>query len=75
MATKMVPILRSFPSVFIHADTVDKALKVLGLVAAVGDGMAMPVTLLIAGRIFNDAGSGPEEPEMFRSKMNKVQIK
>ncbi|OEL23531.1 putative multidrug resistance protein [Dichanthelium oligosanthes] len=33
--TKTVPVLRSFASVFMHADAVDVALMVLGLVAAI----------------------------------------
>ena len=70
--TAPAPVLRSFASVFKHADAVDVALMVLGLVGAMGDGMSTPVTLLIASRIFNDSGTGPDQLQQFRSKMDLV---
>jgi len=71
-AKKAAPALRSFASVFMHADGVDVALMVLGLVGAMGDGMSTPVMMLIASRIFTDAGSGPARLQQFRSRMNEV---
>ncbi|RLN10010.1 putative multidrug resistance protein [Panicum miliaceum] len=62
-------------SVFTHADAVDAALMVLGLVGAVGDGMATPLRLLIASRIANDLGSGPDHLDQFTSKINANVIK
>ncbi|KAJ1278281.1 hypothetical protein BS78_04G068100 [Paspalum vaginatum] len=70
METRTAPVLRSFASVFKHADAVDVALMALGLLGAMGDGMSTPVTLLIASRIFNDSGTGPDQLQEFRSKMN-----
>ncbi|KAG2656599.1 putative multidrug resistance protein isoform X1 [Panicum virgatum] len=69
--TKAAPALRSFASVFIHADGVDVALMVLGLVGAMGDGMSTPIMMLIASRVFTDAGSGPDRLHQFRSRMNE----
>ena len=69
---KAAPALRSFASVFIHADGVDVALMVLGLVGAMGDGMSTPIMMLIASRVFTDAGSGPDRLHQFRSRMNEV---
>jgi len=66
------PALRSFASVFMHADATDVALMVLGLVGAMGDGMSTPVMLLITSRIFNDLGSGPDVLQQFSSKINEV---
>ena len=66
------PAPRSFASVFVHADAADVALMVLGLMGAMGDGMSTPVMMLIASRIFTDAGSGPGRLQQFRSKMNEV---
>ncbi|CAD6244185.1 unnamed protein product [Miscanthus lutarioriparius] len=58
-------------SVFVHADAVDVALMVLGLVGAIGDGMATPLRLLVASRIANDLGSGPDHLQhQFTSKIN-----
>ena len=62
----------SFMSVFKHADGVDVALMVLGLLGAMGDGMSTPVMLLITSRIFNDLGSGPDVLQQFSSKINEV---
>nr|CAB3449154.1 unnamed protein product [Digitaria exilis] len=63
--------LRSFSKVFMHADAVDVALMLLGLVGAMGDGMSTPVMLLIATRIFNDVGTGPDLIHNFPSRMNQ----
>ncbi|CAN6246853.1 unnamed protein product [Urochloa humidicola] len=68
---KTVPVLRSFASVFMHADSVDVALMVLGLAGAIVDGMSTPIVLLLVSRIFNDAGSGPDRLQQFRSRMNE----
>uniref|UniRef100_A0ACD5XWR8 Uncharacterized protein n=1 Tax=Avena sativa TaxID=4498 RepID=A0ACD5XWR8_AVESA len=57
-------------SVFAHAEPVDVMLMVLGLAGAVGDGISIPVMLLISSRIYNDLGSGPEVAE-FSSKINE----
>ncbi|PVH65139.1 hypothetical protein PAHAL_2G432900 [Panicum hallii] len=65
------PVLRSFASVFVHADAADVALMVLGLVGAMGDGMSTPVMLAITSRVFDDTGSGPDHLQQFRSKMNE----
>ncbi|CAN6238399.1 unnamed protein product [Urochloa humidicola] len=62
-------------SVFVHADAVDVALMVLGLVGAVGDGMATPLRLLVASRIANDLGTGPDHIHQFTSKINANVIK
>ncbi|KAL6906135.1 hypothetical protein ACP4OV_003736 [Aristida adscensionis] len=58
-------------SVFVHADAVDVVLMVLGLVGAMGDGVATPVMMVIASRIFNDIGGGPDLVQDFRSRMNE----
>jgi ATP-binding cassette subfamily B (MDR/TAP) protein 1 len=61
-------------SVFAHADAVDVALMVLGLVGAIGDGMATPLRLFIASRIANDLGSGPDHIDHFTAKINAVRV-
>ncbi|KAL6634185.1 hypothetical protein ACP70R_026856 [Stipagrostis hirtigluma subsp. patula] len=60
----------SFMSVFMHADAVDVALMVLGLVGAIGDGMSHPMTLLLFSRIANDLGHGPGQIQEFSSRIN-----
>ncbi|TVU29731.1 hypothetical protein EJB05_21314, partial [Eragrostis curvula] len=56
-ATKAPPALRSpFMWVFMNADAVDVALMLLGLVGAMGDGMSLPVMLILFIRITNDLG-------------------
>ncbi|KAJ1278283.1 hypothetical protein BS78_04G068300 [Paspalum vaginatum] len=69
-AKKAAPALRSFASVFMHADTADVVLMVLGLLGAMGDGMSTPVMLLITSRIFNDLGGGADIFQEFSSKID-----
>jgi hypothetical protein len=73
-AKKPAPVMRSFASVFMHADAADVVLMVLGLVGAMGDGMSTPVMLLITSRIFNDLGNGPDLLDEFSSKVNEVEM-
>ncbi|KAF8693398.1 hypothetical protein HU200_038791 [Digitaria exilis] len=60
----------SFASMFMHADGVDVALMVLGVVGAMGDGMSTPAMLLITSRITNDFGRGPDHVHDFTSRIN-----
>ncbi|KAJ1279478.1 hypothetical protein BS78_04G159800 [Paspalum vaginatum] len=60
----------SFMSVLMHADGVDVALMVLGLVGAMGDGMSMPAMVVITSRITNEFGRGPDEIHEFSSMIN-----
>ncbi|CAL5059839.1 unnamed protein product [Urochloa decumbens] len=64
-------IMKSFALVFMHADAVDMALMLLGLVGAIGDGMSTPLVLAITGRVYNDTGSGPDHLQQFSSKINE----
>ncbi|OEL38003.1 putative multidrug resistance protein [Dichanthelium oligosanthes] len=59
-----------FMSVFAHADNVDVALMLLGLVGAVGDGLSYPVTMVLFLRITNDLGRGPDHLPDFSSRIN-----
>lgn len=59
-------------SVFIHADGIDMALMALGLTGAIGDGMSMPLRLLVACGIANDLGSGPDRLQQLSSRINAV---
>ncbi|KAL6888377.1 hypothetical protein ACP4OV_009403 [Aristida adscensionis] len=68
---KAAPALRSFASVFAHADAADVALIALGLVGAMGDGMATPATLIILSRTFNDIGTGPDFLQQFSPRINE----
>jgi ATP-binding cassette subfamily B (MDR/TAP) protein 1 len=71
--TRSTPMLTTkFALVFKHADAVDVALMVVGLVGAIGDGMSTPVMLAITSRVFDDAGSGPDHLQQFVPKMNEV---
>ncbi|GJM90459.1 hypothetical protein PR202_ga06740 [Eleusine coracana subsp. coracana] len=64
--------LRSFASVFAHADAADAVLMVLGMVGAIGAGVSTPVVFLISSFLFNAVGTGPDgEPQQFRSVMNE----
>ncbi|KAL6888374.1 hypothetical protein ACP4OV_009400 [Aristida adscensionis] len=65
------PLLRSFASVFMHADATDVVLMALGLVGAVGDGLSTPVLLILCSHIYNDLGNGPDRLQQFSSRMNE----
>uniref|UniRef100_A0A0D9YNJ0 Multidrug resistance protein n=1 Tax=Oryza glumipatula TaxID=40148 RepID=A0A0D9YNJ0_9ORYZ len=67
---KAKPVLGSFMTVFMHADAVDVVLMVLGLLGAVGDGLSMPVLLLITGSVYNNFGGGADNVQEFSSKVN-----
>ncbi|KAK3130941.1 hypothetical protein QOZ80_6BG0499990 [Eleusine coracana subsp. coracana] len=68
---RITEALRSFMAVLVHADCWDVALMVLGLLGAVGDGMAMPVVrLLLYTRMANDIGQGPDLVGNFTAKLN-----
>ncbi|KAF2943519.1 hypothetical protein DAI22_02g070401 [Oryza sativa Japonica Group] len=69
-AGKAKPVLGSFMTVFMHADAVDVVLMVLGLLGAVGDGLSMPVLLLITGSVYNNFGGGADNVQEFSSKVN-----
>ncbi|GJN19235.1 hypothetical protein PR202_gb06484 [Eleusine coracana subsp. coracana] len=68
---KNVSAMRSFASVFMHADAADVVLMVLGLLGAMGDGFSTPVMLFITSRIFNDLGGGPDLLQQFSTKINE----
>ncbi|KAK3134225.1 hypothetical protein QOZ80_6AG0546570 [Eleusine coracana subsp. coracana] len=69
--TRDPAVLRSFMAVLVHADCWDVALMVLGLLGAIGDGMAMPVVrLLLYTRMANDIGQGPGLVGNFTAKLN-----
>ncbi|CAN6244653.1 unnamed protein product [Urochloa humidicola] len=68
-AATLVP---SFMTMFKHADGVDVALMVLGLIGAVGDGMSTPAMLLISSHITNEFGRGPvHQLHEFTSRINE----
>ncbi|KAG6472902.1 putative multidrug resistance protein [Zingiber officinale] len=61
----------SFWSIFRHADRVDKLLMTLGFVGAVGDGVSMPLMLLLTSKIFNNLGGGSTDSSDFTHSINK----
>jgi ATP-binding cassette subfamily B (MDR/TAP) protein 1 len=64
--------MRSFAVVFLHADAADVTLMLLGLLGAIGDGMAAPLMFVIISRVYDNAGSTPDRLGQFSSKMNEV---
>ncbi|XP_072969195.1 putative multidrug resistance protein [Typha angustifolia] len=63
--------VRSFFTIFKHADAVDKLLMALGFVGAVGDGLSMPVMLFITSKIMNNLGNGPNAVAEFPHKIDE----
>ncbi|XP_049381952.1 ABC transporter B family member 15-like [Solanum stenotomum] len=47
----------SFRSVFMHADSVDILLMILGFLGAICDGVSMPVMLIVTSKLMNNLGN------------------
>lgn len=43
-------------SIFMHADAVDCVLMLLGFIGAVGDGLTLPLTLVVTSKLMNNIG-------------------
>ncbi|XP_047960660.1 ABC transporter B family member 15-like [Salvia hispanica] len=62
----------SFKSIFMHADKYDMALMGLGLLGAIGDGVSMPVMLLVTSKLMNSFGTSQLSlSENFTHSINK----
>ncbi|XP_078154321.1 putative multidrug resistance protein isoform X1 [Carex rostrata] len=66
--TKKSPLF----TIFMHADKVDVVLMVFGFIGAIGDGLSIPVMLLLTSKFFNDLGNGPDVIMEFTSKLNMI---
>ncbi|XP_072995969.1 putative multidrug resistance protein [Typha latifolia] len=63
--------VRSFFTIFNHADAVDKLLMAIGFLGAVGDGLSTPVMLFITSKIMNNLGNGPNAVAEFPHKIDE----
>ncbi|XP_052197564.1 ABC transporter B family member 15-like [Diospyros lotus] len=64
----------SLLSIFMHADGVDILLMVLGGLGAVGDGISMPVMLVVTSKLMNNIGastSPSSDTDSFSHNINK----
>ncbi|KAK7266245.1 hypothetical protein RIF29_18887 [Crotalaria pallida] len=62
----------SFRSIFLHADSVDWFLMILGFIGAIADGFSLPLVLLITSKIMNNiGGSSYSTGSSFIDKMNQ----
>lgn len=57
-----------------HADTVDLVLMILGFIGAVGDGLTLPLTLVVTSKLMNNIGgvSNLNDHNAFTSHINQV---
>lgn len=70
---KKISSSQSFMSIFMHADGWDMVLMGLGLFGAFGDGISMPVMLLVTSKLMNSFGhSQISLSESFTHSINKV---
>ncbi|XP_051121081.1 ABC transporter B family member 15-like [Andrographis paniculata] len=61
-----------FGSIFMHADSVDVLLMGLGFLGAIGDGISMPVMLLVTSKLMNSFGNSQISlAENFSHTINK----
>ncbi|KAL5715950.1 ABC-type xenobiotic transporter [Ranunculus cassubicifolius] len=64
-----------FQSIFMHADSVDMLLMVLGLFGSIGDGFSTPLSMLITSKAMNNIGAGPgNDHDQFLRDMTKVAV-
>ncbi|KAI9119183.1 hypothetical protein K1719_009858 [Acacia pycnantha] len=62
----------SIRSIFMHADTADLFLMVLGVIGSLGDGFTTPLVLFISSRLMNSVGSSSTVgPTSFTHNINK----
>ncbi|XP_027102097.2 ABC transporter B family member 15-like [Coffea arabica] len=62
----------SFRSIFMHADNIDKLLMTLGFLGSVGDGVLMPMMLLVTSELMNNIGDAASSvTKDFRHSINK----
>ncbi|CAO2820874.1 unnamed protein product [Amaranthus hypochondriacus] len=60
-------------TIFMHADTVDLVLMILGFIGAVGDGLTLPLTLVVTSKLMNNIGgaSNLNDHNAFTSHINQ----
>ncbi|GAB4832232.1 ABC transporter B member 15 [Ancistrocladus abbreviatus] len=63
----------SFWTIFMHADTFDVVLMVLGFIGSVGDGLTLPATLFVTSKLMNNIGStfNSFDPHTFTHDIDK----
>ncbi|XP_052191593.1 ABC transporter B family member 15-like [Diospyros lotus] len=62
----------SFRSIFMHADGADYLLMFFGFLGALGDGLSMPVVLLVTSKLMNNVGeSSSLDSHTFSRNINK----
>ncbi|KAJ6850762.1 putative multidrug resistance protein [Iris pallida] len=61
----------SIGTIFMHADSTDRWLMALGFLGAVGDGLSLPVMLLVTSKIMNNLGNGPSASSQFTHNINQ----
>lgn len=65
----------SIRSVFMHADSLDCFLMVLGLIGSIGEGFSSPLIFFVSSKLMNNlAGSESSDtaPDVFSDNINKV---
>ena len=63
----------SFRSIFMHADHADVLLMILGFLGALGDGLSMPLVILVTSKLMNNIGGASNSvADAFTQNINKV---
>ncbi|PSS33724.1 ABC transporter B family member 15 like [Actinidia chinensis var. chinensis] len=62
----------SFRSIFMHADHADVLLMILGFLGALGDGLSMPLVILVTSKLMNNiGGASASVADSFTQNINK----
>ena len=62
----------SIRSIFMHADSADWLLMVLGFIGSIGDGFSTPLVLFVTSKLMNNLGGTSSSAEAFSHSINKV---
>ncbi|KAF7819649.1 ABC transporter B family member 15-like [Senna tora] len=61
----------SVRSIFMHADSLDWFLMILGVTGSIFDGFSTPLVLFVTSRLMNNIGGGPSDHSSFLTNINK----
>lgn len=61
----------SIRSIFMHADSADWLLMVLGFIGSIGDGFSTPLVLFVTSKLMNNLGGTSSSAEAFSHSINK----
>jgi len=62
----------SIRSIFMHADSLDCFLMVLGLIGSIGEGFSSPLIFFVSSKLLNNLAGADSASDVFSDSINKV---